>query len=308
MVTLQRNSDCGKITEDTPIDECPCPDPKEKEAYEADPRGTTRDTEINFLLEIYAEQCGYCKAIQTIFRRIQIGQGDDKVQFAHVRAELFPQEADDFQKYVALRDKSRPCFDIYKKGQFKERFFGCAMPQIQDKIISIIRNLPNEDILPDFNPETAIAEEQKIEAKEQADEYQNAAVKLIKTRDELILTEKTLCNKEGKVHIKVVDVHDVISLDTTGRSDPYFKVKFTDKKIQTKKLKNTISGDQNEEDTPIDECPCPDPKDKEKYESGPRTKKGCLCYQINKTDAAGSTQTAWTVIAAVMLIPILSMW
>ncbi|KAA6374951.1 MAG: hypothetical protein EZS28_029523, partial [Streblomastix strix] len=62
---------------------------------------------------------------------------------------------------------------------------------------------PDEDILPDFNPETAIAEEQKIASKEQADEYQNAAVK-------------------------------------------YFKVKFADNQVQTKKLKNAISGDQNE--------------------------------------------------------------
>ncbi|KAA6396828.1 MAG: hypothetical protein EZS28_007644, partial [Streblomastix strix] len=199
------------------------------------------------VLEIYAEWCGYCKAIQTIFRRIQLEQGDDKVQYAHVRAELFPQDVEDFQKYVALRGKSRPCFDIYKNGRFKERFFGCAMPKIQEKILAIIKAPPDDDILPDFNPETAIAEEQKIEAKEQADEDQKAAVQQVKARDEVILTEKPLDYKAGKVHIKVVGVHDVVSLDPTGKSDPYFKVKFADKEAQTKKLKNTTSGEYNED-------------------------------------------------------------
>ncbi|KAA6357471.1 MAG: hypothetical protein EZS28_047002, partial [Streblomastix strix] len=64
-------------------------------------------------------------------------------------------------------------------------------------------------------------------------------------------------------------------------------------------------------------CSCPSIEDIEAYEADPRTVKGGICYQEpipEETDtetekgASGSIRALWTVIAAVMLIPLMSMW
>ncbi|KAA6359497.1 MAG: hypothetical protein EZS28_044976, partial [Streblomastix strix] len=66
--------------------------------------------------------------------------------------------------------------------------------------------------------------------------------------------------------------------------------------------------------TPADECPCPD-ETAAAYKTDPRAKKGGICYVEPTPDppkvvvtASGSTRAAWTVIATVLLLPLLSMW
>ncbi|KAA6394439.1 MAG: hypothetical protein EZS28_010036 [Streblomastix strix] len=194
------------------------------------------------VLEIYTEWAGICKAIQNIFKKTQFELGGDKVQFAHVKAELLPQ-------YSAFVGKSRPLFDIYKNGKLKHRFGGCQMPQLMNKITDIINSSPDEDILPEFDPETAIAEERKIEAQEEAEEELKAAAQQQQSLEQLGSADQTTDYKAGKVHITLVGVHDVVSLDAAEKSDPYFKVKFADSETQTKKLKNAMGGQYNQDFT-----------------------------------------------------------
>lgn len=77
------------------------------------------------VMEVYSEWAGFCKAIQTILRRIQLENGDDKIKFTHVwifTRKIFRKNYKIFLKIKAelvpsLSDragKSRPCFDIYK--------------------------------------------------------------------------------------------------------------------------------------------------------------------------------------------------
>ncbi|KAA6383446.1 MAG: hypothetical protein EZS28_021023 [Streblomastix strix] len=66
--------------------------------------------------------------------------------------------------------------------------------------------------------------------------------------------------------------------------------------------------------TTTDECPCPKETDAA-YKTDERAKKGGVCYVEPTPDppkvvvtASGATRAAWTVIATVLLLPLLSMW
>ncbi|KAA6379982.1 MAG: hypothetical protein EZS28_024489, partial [Streblomastix strix] len=57
------------------------------------------------------------------------------------------------------------------------------------------------------------------------------------------------------------------------------------------------------------DCPCPLKDDKEEYDFDPRNVEGGICNDPEtEKGASGSIRALWTVIAAVMLIPLMSMW
>ncbi|KAA6402345.1 MAG: hypothetical protein EZS28_002126 [Streblomastix strix] len=63
------------------------------------------------------------------------------------------------------------------------------------------------------------------------------------------------------------------------------------------------------------DCACPSKDDKEEYDADPRTVKGGICDDEplpddpeTEKDASGSIRALWSVISAVMLIPLMSMW
>ncbi|KAA6402344.1 MAG: hypothetical protein EZS28_002125 [Streblomastix strix] len=56
-------------------------------------------------------------------------------------------------------------------------------------------------------------------------------------------------------------------------------------------------------------CSCPSIEDIEAYEADPRTVEGGICNDPEtEKDTSGSIRALWSVIAAVMLIPLMSMW
>ncbi|KAA6364070.1 MAG: hypothetical protein EZS28_040404 [Streblomastix strix] len=67
--------------------------------------------------------------------------------------------------------------------------------------------------------------------------------------------------------------------------------------------------------TPREDCECPPADDESAFKADPRSKnKNGLCYVEPPehippiVTASGATRAAWTVIAAVLLLPLLLMW
>ncbi|KAA6362087.1 MAG: hypothetical protein EZS28_042386 [Streblomastix strix] len=109
-----------------------------------------------------------------------------------VRSELFPQDVENYQKYVSLRVKSRPCFDLYENVQFKERFFGCAMIKIQEMILVIVKLHLMMRSFTISTQRLPTLKNKKIEVEKPADEDQKAYAHQVKAGDEVILIEKPL--------------------------------------------------------------------------------------------------------------------